>query len=84
MHPYGRKNLQGIGENEAPDLVGISFSKMPRIVFYFFPIGIIGKKKCKKNPLRFVEFLLWVMPEAVGITSNQLFLGFTLCKPLLL
>jgi hypothetical protein len=49
MHPYGRKNLEGIRENEAPDLVGISFSKMPHIVFYFFPIGIMGKKKCKKK-----------------------------------
>jgi hypothetical protein len=48
MHLYGRKNLQGIGENEASDLVGISFSKMPRIVFYFFPIGIIGEKSAKK------------------------------------
>jgi hypothetical protein len=70
--------------NEAPDLVGISFSKMPHIVFYFFPIGIMGKKKCKKNPQKFVEILLWVMPEAVGITPNQPCLGFTLCKPLLL
>jgi hypothetical protein len=48
MHAYGRKNLQGIPENEEPDLAGISFSKMPCIVFYFFPIGIMGKKQCKK------------------------------------
>jgi hypothetical protein len=63
-----RKNWQSILKNEAPDLVGIAFSKMPCIVFYFFPNGYHGQKKYqKKNPLKFVKFSLWVKPEAVGI-----------------
>ncbi len=64
-----QKNLFGVLKNEVPDLLGISFSKMPCIVFYFFPNGYHGKKRYpKQNPLKFVKFLLWVKPEAVGIT----------------
>ncbi len=53
--------------------------------FLLFPQWISRPKKVpKKNPLKFVLFLLWVMPEATGMGNSQPCLGFTLCKPLLL
>jgi len=64
-----RKNLHSILKNEAPDLVGIAFSKMPWHCFLLFSQWVSWPKKVpKKNPLKSVKFLLWVKPEAVGIT----------------